>query len=54
MRVEVSVGGTTWRTSVFPSAGRANYVLPMKAAVRRPEELLDGDPVRVTLQLVVG
>jgi len=52
VKVEASVGATTWRTSVFPSAGRGAYVLPMKAAVRRAEELYDGEPVRVTLRLV--
>ena len=52
VRVEATVGGTTWRTSVFPSAGRGAYVLPMKAAVRRAEDLEDGDPVPVMLRLV--
>lgn len=52
VKVEASVGDTTWRTSIFPSAGRGAYVLPLKASVRRAEELLDGDPVRVTLRLI--
>ena len=52
VKVEVSVGATTWRTSLFPSAGRGNYVLPVKAAVRRAEGLLDGDPVPVALRLI--
>lgn len=50
VRVEVTVGGTTWRTSIFPSTD--TYVLPVKKAVRRAENLEVGDPVRVRLVLV--
>jgi hypothetical protein len=53
VRVEVIVGGTCWRTSVFPDAGRGAYVLPMKRAVREAEDLEDGDLVTVTLRLVM-
>ena len=52
LRVEVTVGATTWRTSVFPSKGLSTYVLPIKRAVRRAEGLDDGDTVRVALRLV--
>ena len=50
MRVEVTVGATTWQTSVFPDAGLDTYVLPVKRAVRHAEDLFDGDPVTVTLR----
>ncbi|MCC6498213.1 MAG: DUF1905 domain-containing protein [Propionibacteriaceae bacterium] len=51
VRVEVRIGSTSWRTSVFPDAGRGTYVLPVKKAVRRAEDLEDGDPVTVALRL---
>jgi hypothetical protein len=51
VRVEVTLGGTTWRTSVFPDKARG-YVLPVKAAVRRSEALELDDRVTVTLALV--
>ena len=51
VRVEVTVGGSTWRTSVFPDKARG-YVLPVKSAVRRGEGLELGDRVRVALELV--
>jgi len=54
VRVEVGVGRTLWRTSVFPDAGTATYVLPMKKAVRTAEELEDGDLVTVTLRVLDG
>ncbi len=50
VRVEVTVGGTTWRTSIFPSTD--TYVLPVKKAVRRAEHLDVGDVVHVGLALV--
>ncbi len=50
VRVEVTVGTTTWRTSVFPDG--ETYALPVKKAVREAEDLLDGDTVTVTLRPV--
>lgn len=52
VRVEVTVGSTTWRTSVFPDAGRRTYVLPVKKAVRRAEDLDEGAPVPVVLRVL--
>ena len=52
VRVEVTVGSTTWRTSVFPDSSAGTYLLPMKKAVRVAEDLEDGDEVPVTLRLV--
>lgn len=52
VRVEVRVGSTTWRTSVFPDVRRGSYVLPVKRAVRDAEDLEDGDEVTVTLRVL--
>lgn len=52
VRVEVTVGGSTWRTSVFPSGERQTYVLPVKKAVRAAEGLAEGRPALVRLRLV--
>ena len=51
VRVEVTLGASTWRTSVFPDKARG-YVLPVKTAVRRRESLDIGDRVGLTLGLV--
>jgi hypothetical protein len=51
VRVEVTVGGSTWRTSVFPDKARG-YVLPVKTAVRRAEGLEVGDDVGVSLVVI--
>ncbi|HNV10484.1 MAG TPA: DUF1905 domain-containing protein [Propionibacteriaceae bacterium] len=52
VRVEVRVGSTTWRTSVFPDVRRDSYVLPVKRAVRDAEDLEDGDEVTATLRVL--
>lgn len=52
IRVEVRIGSSTWRTSVFPDRESGCYVLPVKAAVRRAEGLAAGDSAQVTLRTV--
>jgi Domain of unknown function (DUF1905) len=47
--VTARIGGTGWRTSLFPKDGR--YIVPVKAAVRTAEGLKVGD--MVTVHLVV-
>lgn len=52
IRVEVTVGQTTWATSVFPDKASGCYVLPVKASVRRAEKLDSGDEVSVRLTAI--
>ena len=52
VRVEVSIGPVTWRTSVFPSAEEKTYVLPVKKAVRVANGVEEGDSCRLHLSLV--
>jgi len=52
VRVEASVGSTTWRTSVFPSAEQRTFVLPVKRAVRRAEGVDVGDVLGVRLRVL--
>lgn len=52
VRVEATVGTTTWRTSVFPDSRSGRYVLPMKKAVRAAEDLAEGQPLDVLLTVL--
>jgi len=45
--VTAQIGGTAWKTSLFPKDGR--YVVPVKAGVRQAEGLEVGDTVTVHL-----
>lgn len=49
LRVTAVIGGSTWQTSVFPSAGLDSYVLPVKAPVRKAEQLREGKQARVQI-----
>lgn len=52
LRVRVTVGSTTWKTSIFPDSARGSYVLPIKRAVRAAEALDVGDSTTVTVELI--
>lgn len=52
LRVQVTLGGSTWKTSIFPESGRGCYALPVKRAVRKAEALDVGDIATVTVDLL--
>jgi hypothetical protein len=43
------IGGTEWKTSMFPKDGR--YLVPIKASVRTAEKLEKGDQVTLKLEI---
>jgi hypothetical protein len=45
--VTATIGATTWTTALFRQED--NYVLPVKAMVRRAEGLDEGEPVAVAM-----
>ncbi|WP_062289271.1 DUF1905 domain-containing protein [Demequina phytophila] len=49
VKVEVAIGATTWRTSIFPSKERRTFVLPVKRAVLKAESLEAGATASLTL-----
>ncbi len=51
VRVEATIGSTTWETSLFPDSKAGAYVLPVKRAVRDREKLVAGDELMVKLSL---
>ncbi len=51
--VRVTIGSSTWGTSVFPSKQDATYVLPVKRTVREAEGLTAGSAAEVTLTIDV-
>lgn len=54
VRVDVVIGGSQWRTSVFPDAERGRYVLPLKRSVREAEGIGTAGSVRVRLEVLHG
>lgn len=49
VKVKVTIGKTTWTTSIFPDSRSGTYLLPLKAAVRRAEGLAADDAISFTL-----
>jgi hypothetical protein len=47
--VNVRIGNTWWKTSLFPKDGR--YIVPIKSSVRKAEDLEQGDEVTVRLEV---
>lgn len=54
VRVLARIGGSQWRTSIFPGSSQGAYVLPLKKAVRDAEHLVEGGPVSVRLEVLDG
>ena len=47
--VHVHIGNTEWTTSLFPKDGL--YLVPIKASVRKAENIEEGDNVTVWLEI---
>jgi len=52
VKVNVTLGASTWSTSLFPSKERETYVLPVKKAIRAAERVEVGDTASFEIQLV--
>lgn len=49
IKVRVTVGNSSWDTSVFPDKSGV-YLLPLKAPVRKAEQIQVGQKITVHLQ----
>jgi hypothetical protein len=48
--VEVTLGKSKWKTSIFPERD-GPYLMPLKADIRRKEGIADGDTITYTIKL---
>ena len=51
VKVRAQVGLTEWSTSCFPDKARGGWLLPVKAAIRKAEDLGEGDRVTAELRI---
>lgn len=49
VKVEVTIGESTWRTSIFPDKASGSFVLPIKREIRQAERLDPGDSTTVRI-----
>ncbi len=53
VKVKATIGQTSWETSIFPHKESNAYILPIKAAVRKAEQVEVNREVAVDLQIKV-
>lgn len=51
VKVQATIGTSTWKTSIFPDKESASYLLPVKSTVRKAEGIAAGSKVAVLLQI---
>lgn len=49
--VTATIGQTDWQTSVFRDNKSNSYLLPIKASVRRKQELIEDETYEVTIRV---
>lgn len=50
--VVVTLGKTSWKTSIFPDKQSGSYLLPLKALVRKKEGVFSGDKVSFSIEVI--
>lgn len=51
--VVVTIGKTSWKTSIFPDKKAGAYLLPLKALVRKQEQILVGNTINFIVEIIV-
>ncbi len=49
--VLVTIGKTTWKTSIFPDKKAGAYLLPLKTLVRKKENIKLGETITLILEI---
>lgn len=52
VRVKVTLGKTTWKTSIFPDKKAGAYLLPLRAEVRKKEKIQLRNTVSFLIELI--
>lgn len=52
LKVEAQIGSVIWRTSIFPDSKTGVFDLPLKAEVRKKNQLVEGSTAMVTVEVL--
>jgi hypothetical protein len=52
--VNVTIGDTVWKTSIFTDKKASSFLLPLKSEVRKNERIVAGDTVSVELDILIN
>ena len=50
--VNVTVGKTVWKTSIFPDKKTETFLLPVKSEVRKKEGIFDKDIIKLSIKII--
>lgn len=51
--VTVTLGDTSWQTSIFPDKKQGAYLMPLKAEIRKKGQIKAGDNIQLVLEVAV-
>ncbi len=51
--VEITIGKTTWKSSIFPDKKAGAYLLPIKSEIRKKEKIKAGDKITFEITVLV-
>ncbi|MEI6729257.1 MAG: DUF1905 domain-containing protein [bacterium] len=49
---KLTIGQTTWKTSLFLDKKQSGYLIPLKAEVRKKESISEGDVVEIKIDVL--
>jgi hypothetical protein len=52
IKVRITIGDTSWATSLFPASSRKSYLFAVKADVRKAEAIREGDTITATVHIL--
>lgn len=52
VKIEATIGESTWQTSLFPHSQSKSYLLCIKNAIRKKEEIFAGDEVSISIKIL--
>ena len=52
IKVNVTIGDSVFTTSIFPNSKDKTYVLPIKAKIRKAENINAGDEISLWIELI--
>lgn len=52
IKVEAKIGNSIFLTSIFPNSKDKTYVMPIKATIRKAENIKDGDEIMLNFKIL--
>lgn len=52
VKIKAQIGQTPWNTSLFPHKQSESYLLSVKTEIRKKEDILEGDIVKIVFEII--